>query len=91
MLVDINIETLDVGNIVRMNSDVDEAFADSVVIKIEDILVYLSRPYLYVSSPNTTCPSPLQGFESLTVNLVTLKERFKLVVDKKGRPHKYIT
>lgn len=90
MLKDINIETLDVGNIVRMKSDVDEAFVDMVVIKIEDI-VYLARPYLRVSSPNTTCPSPLQGFESLTVSFAALKERFQIVVDNRGRAHKYVT
>lgn len=82
-----NVE-LQVGYIVRMKSDADEAFTDQVIVHYEakdNMWQYtLARPYARVNYGTTYV-----GYETIKVFATKLAEFFEIVTDKNGRPHQY--
>jgi len=53
--------------------------------------VKLARPYLYASSTETTCPTPLMGAEIYSAHATRLVEDFRLVLTSRGEPYIFIS
>jgi hypothetical protein len=69
-------------------------FADSVVIKrvrhsMASYSFIICRPYAFVSSGNTSCPTPLFGSESMEMSFESLRDRYAYVAKSSGEPFAY--
>lgn len=56
--------TISIGAVLRLDL---EKFPDMIIRKIDKEGIHLERPYAFVSSSQTSCPTVLVGIERLTI------------------------
>lgn len=73
---------------------VSHAFSDCVIVDVHGETVKLARPYCYVASADTCCPTVLTGVERFEISPKRLCAQtcsYKLVVMSTGEPAKFTT
>jgi hypothetical protein len=89
-----NVEQLKPGHVIRAyNSDGTlEPFSDCVILKVnkEWNHITFARPYLFASSTDTMCVTPLTGVETVRdVSFERLASRYVQVCNERGEPCVY--